>query len=76
MLSREGLNARLAAIGLLYPINDAKPPPKSTGVCHTNEAYFAGLGLLAQGGERLGILDGQLGEHLAVDLDAGDLQTR
>ena len=33
------------------------------------------LGDLAQGGKRHGIADGHLGQHLAVDLDAGDLQT-
>ena len=33
------------------------------------------LGDVAQGGERHGIVDRHLGEHLAVDLDAGDLQT-
>ena len=33
------------------------------------------LGDVAQGGEGHGVVDGHLREHLAVDLDAGHLQT-
>ena len=33
------------------------------------------LGLLGQSGESGGIADGDLGEHLAVEIDAGLLQT-
>ena len=34
-----------------------------------------GLGHVAQGGKRHGVVDGHLGQHLAVDLHTGQLQT-
>ena len=43
LLSREALSDVWQELHYWIPINDAKPPPKSTGVCHTNEAYFAAL---------------------------------
>ena len=39
-----------------------------------DKLLYGRLCLLSQGCERCGIGDGQLGEHLAVDVHAGDLQ--